>query len=310
MEGSVGVDEEVARGWEEHAEAPERVAAALPDLVARAAPEQRERLAALLFHVLVEHLDRGDEARALLDELLGPVPPEGVDLPQWWVRCRAALHLLAAEQDEATRLIRAASGEPPDGRSMAAATEAWACALAAGASAERGRIGEAGDRMKQAASLAFSLRDQEPALRAIAATANNLAAKLEVADLRAPRVAEVLRAASTLARVAWERAGTWRNVAWAEYRHALTGLALDEPYGAVTRAEACRAICEANGADAFPLAFAWEVVARARARLGDVAGAKAARESLAALIPQVPAEDREPVSQALAGVDRVLSAVR
>ena len=100
-----------------------------------------------------------------------------------------------------------------------------------------------------------------------------------------PDEVKLLKIVSAAARAFWERAGGWLEVERAEYRLAMSSLALGEPFGAAAHAEACRTICEANRAPVLEVAFAHEALVRSRAALGDLAGAKASREALKTLLP-------------------------
>jgi hypothetical protein len=126
--------------------------------------------------------------------------------------------------------------------------EAWATAHAALATATHGRLEEAVQWLQRAASLAFAVPDGDASVREVARVSNDLAERLEQQAERTPVEVTLLRAASQYARVYWERAGTWREVAGAELRLSKTALALGEWVGAVAHAEACIVLLRGNGA--------------------------------------------------------------
>jgi hypothetical protein len=281
----MSVEAELQQAWKDHGGDPEAVALRLDDLCARAGAGEVPAVAGLVVHVLAEHLGRYDEADERLTQLARHGESEAL------LRSRAVLRLCRGEDAE---ILLDAFGAPR------ATHEARILAIAAGVVAERGRVTDAGRGVVRAASLSYGLPDQDPAVRSVAITANNLACALEERPQRSAEENSVLRSSSQLARAAWERAGTWREVERAEYRLAMTHLVLGEPLAAVTHALACRAICAGNDADAGERLFAAEALSRALSAAGDADGAKAAAEVARTLLPSVPPGMAEYAAQVVA----------
>ncbi len=272
----------LAQAEADHADHP---AATLASLLARAPLLMPDAQAAqalrLAEHVALAHL--GD-ARPLA-ALLGALPPSLLQ------------HTSTAAAVQRLRWVWAmASGapaaDPPPDATRWRALQNLVLALAAQA------------RWAEAAAL---LAADEAAARAhgageagvaYAASANNVAMELQTSGPPEgqPRVAArdrlMLQAAST-ARRAWADAGTWRHVERAEYRLALCHAVAGHGALAVQHACLCLAGCEAAGAaaDAMEHFFAHEALARAQRVAGDGAAARAAREQMAWLLPQIDAAD-------------------
>ncbi|MCB9685230.1 MAG: hypothetical protein H6738_06585 [Alphaproteobacteria bacterium] len=252
----------IAEGWRRHAADPEEVAGTLAAMAAdlEGSPESAPALAGLAMHVLGEHLGRYDEALELLQAGFGShagSPPV--------VRARLAIEL-ARDADEAVL-----ANVPGDGPQRASGEVlVWSNAL--GMRAARGDMVTAGRWLGRAGAGAFQLPSDDPAVRAVAAAANNLACDLESRTDRGVEANQVLRSASQLAFSCWERAGTWVHVERAEYRLAKTHLALGEPVPAVTHALGCLQICVQQGAEPGELVYAHEVLASALRAAGDEAG--------------------------------------
>lgn len=296
----MALNDEIQGAWAQHGQDPEGVAALLPNLVERAETADVAMVATLVVHVLGEHLARFEEGLDLLHALLPRVGTDPVNV-QALQRSMAVLRMCAGDSLELEALLTRFGAERPG-------NEARVLALAAAAVGAQGRTNDAARWLVRAASLAYELPDAHPAVRAVAITGNNLACALESRPPTTVEESSLLRSAAQLARVAWERAGTWLEVERAEYRLTMTSLVLGEPYAAVAHAESCRAICTANGAAPLELVFANEARALALHAFGDLAGAREARQVMASLVPDVDPGMAGAVAEALAKLDTKLDA--
>jgi hypothetical protein len=291
------MEDEFQRAWSEHGADPGGVADRLEQLADRITPTEVPKLAQLVVHVLGEHLAEYQRGRRLIARMseLGRVAADGATSSiEALDRSLAVFALCDGELAEADALFAGFGSRRPS-------QEAWALALAAGAVSVHGRLEEASQWLARAATLAHRLPNGDPAVRAVAATANNVAVTLEGRQDRTPQEVSLLRSAAQVARIAWERAGTWLEVERAEYRLAATSLSLGEPHAAVAHAEACLLVCLGNEAPAYELAYAYEMLARTRHALGDDEGARTARDALATISAAVP-----PGSEILARIDALL----
>lgn len=294
----MALNDELQEAWSAHGADPEAVAGRLATLVERAGEADLAYLAGLVVHVLGEHLGRWEEGLALVHELM-PRVGEDTAVLQALQRAAATLRMCAGDSTEVEAMLGRFGAERPG-------HEARVLATAAAAVGAHGRTSDASRWLVRAASIAYALPDAHPAVRIVATTGNNLAVALEQRASLSPEEASLLRSAAQLARVAWERAGTWREVEQAEYRLTRTSLVLGEPYAAVAHAEVCLAICVANRADPLELFFANEARALALHAFGDRAGAATARAVVASLLERVGPEMAGYAGESLAALDRTL----
>lgn len=286
------IDALVQQGWADHERDPEGVLARAREALPRVdAPAHLPALAALVVHVAGEHLGRWDDGLAVLDALAA-LPVHAPDGPEAQALRRSRAALLLCKGDRAGADSALACAQPAD--LPPASGRVRALAVAASALAGQRRTGEARALFEEALDLAaYGPGAADPAARALAVTGNNLACALEERTDRAPEDDHLLEVAARTARRFWEVAGGWVEVERAEYRLAMTCLALGRPQDAVTHAAACLAGCEAHQAGPDELLFAHEALARARRAAGDEAGAAAARAQVAALVEQVDPGLRE-----------------
>lgn len=259
----------VGGGWQRHADDAAGVVATLRDALDTTPPaDQAPAIAALVVHVAGEHLGRWDDGLALLDRLAAPA---GSAEARAVARSRAVLHRCRGDEAAAAAAVAEAVGDAfPD-----ASHHARVDAIAASAIAAQRDLARAAAYFARAVRDGGDLPDGDPAVRALAITANNLAVALEESPDRGPAGDALLRDAARAARGFWARAGTWINVERAEYRLAKAHLALGEPAVALRHAKACLAIVEEHDGDALERLFAHEAIARARHAGGDVSGARA-----------------------------------
>jgi hypothetical protein len=284
-------DTALDRAWAEHADDPAGVAARLEAQVLPLVTDDDRsmRFAALAHHLHGEHLGRFDEGIALLARLAAAHPP-GAAAAASIARCRAALAIAkAAPADTAC-----------DPRTAMSTSDAARVTAMAAAGVCRWDAPRAAALLREAAGRTAAMPDDEPAVRALAANANNAAGTLqEAAEAAAPGAAErapaVLAAmldAAAIARAAWQRAGGWIEVERAEYRLALCHLAAGDAARALAHAEACAAGVRAHGGDALEAFFAGEALARTHAALGHAAAARGAVEEAALAFERIAEADR------------------
>lgn len=270
----------LAQAQDRHPETPREVAAGL---LARAATLPDDEFGAQAVH-LAEHVMLGHLADAAsLQRLLDALPPRAALQP---ARDRAAWALaMVAGQAPASVLPASARWRALlNGVLMLAATGRWAEAAAA-------------LRQPEAQALTHERAD---ARKAYAATANNVALELREAWLRRPRVgdpaegahddaahAALMLEAATLSRRAWAAAGTWLHVERAEYQLALCHAIVGQGPQGVLHAQACLAICDAEGADAVERFFAHEALVRAHRAAGDTATAEDSLGRMQALLAEI-----------------------
>lgn len=258
-------------------------------------------LAGLVLHVAGEHLGRFDAARQQLEALRAhPAYQEGSPEAGVLWRSLAALALAQGQDEEAARLAdRGAPAELP-AASGTARVHASAAALLAG----QERYVEARTRLGEAvALLAYGPDAKDPAARALAVTANNLAASLEERAGRGPEADATMVFAAQQARRYWEIAGTWLHVERAEYRLSRAMAAAGRLAEAEAHARLCLETCEANQAPAEERFFGQEALALALIAAGRPDESQGARDAMAALLPQVPADWAEDCAATLAAVD-------
>jgi hypothetical protein len=233
-------------------------------------------------HVLLGHLDDAPSLSRLLDE----VPPAAAEAAV--ARARLALQLAAD-----LRALEDCPAPP--------AVQVGALYNAALALTRRADWHGVAARMEAAASIAERHAGDAAVQRAHAAMQNNIAGDMRYylqPEHRADtaKVQTMLDAAAR-AREAWARAGGWMEVERAEYQLALCHAAAGLGAQAVKHAQACLSICEANGADACERFFAYEALAHAQRSAGESSAARAMRERMAALLPQIDDEGSRSFAQ-------------
>lgn len=247
-------DNFVDQAWSDHAEQPAAVAARLTEgLRLVKGDDDVSRLAMLAHHVLGEHLRQWVDAMAFLTALASR-GLHGEGGAATLARCQASLGLCSDVKYEFPTM-----GESDRCRATAMA----ACNLAAVDPARAATL------LEDAAVRASTLPDGDPGVRSLAAFSNNMAGTLrELAPLSTEQRDVMIRSAQ-IARVQWERAGTWREVERAEYRLAVCWLAAGDANLAMQHAQTCNSIVQQNGSEPLELFFAAEALALSAQALGD-----------------------------------------
>ena len=240
------------QAWQTHADAPERVTAALASLAA-SLPDDEDGAATvrLAEHVWLAHRH---DARGLHD-LLERVPAGDALLPA----VQGALWAIALVEARPAPML----AEAVRWRSLTSAVLALV---------GLGRLDEARSLLMGEEPAAAGCADMA-ARRAYAAAANNVALDLRLGP-RGDAVRDALMIdAATLARRAWEQAGTWQHVERADYQLAMCHAVLGQGPQALAHAHECLRRCEDAGADAVERFFAHEALARAYRACGESAAA-------------------------------------
>ncbi len=281
----------IQKAWADHADRPEDVAARLEAGYALIEePAQIAPFARILAHVDGEHLARWANGVSRLERLRAHA--------HWRDDGDAAVlvrRLIAA--------LRMGEGAATDSR-LSTPDRAHAHAIAASALAAHQRMRDALRHYRAARDAAAAgIADGDPAIRALAVTSNNLAATLEASAARSADETAAMLDAATASRECWARAGGWLEAERAEFMLAQCHLAAGDAASALGHAEACAAICDRNGADAFERFFAQGATALAHRALGDQARFGAARAAARSLRESLPAEQQswcEPMLRRLA----------
>ena len=255
-------DSFLSQAWDEHATdaagVAERLATQGPDRVTEEA--QIAPLGNLVHHVYGQHLGRWAEGSALLQRLAAhPACSAGGAAGAALARMQASLALCAGTADE-----RAA---------MPVSERLRVSALAAANLTEH-------DTARAAALLSGALSEAEgagleaadPANRAMAVAANNMAATLEEKAERSASERELMIAAAQAGRRYWALAGTWLEIERAEYRLAMTWLQAGDAAQARHHAQQCLAIVQEHDGAPLEVFFGNEALALAERARGNLAG--------------------------------------
>jgi hypothetical protein len=263
--------------WDEHAADPAGVAARLASSgigLVRTSTEVAA-LAQLAQHVFGDHLGRWQAGIDFQHGLarLAVFDPDGAS--------GQAVRRLAAS-------LALAGGSDDHRDAFGASDRVRVSALAAGSLAGRDAP-RAAELLQQALAEvdAHVLPGTDPAIRTLAAVANNVACALELKSPRSAAERETMILAAQTARRFWQQAGGWLEVERAEYRLAMTWLQAGDPLQARRHAQQCLEIVQANAGPALEQFFAWEALGAADRAAGNADGHASAlaqaREAYAAL---------------------------
>lgn len=287
-------DDFLSRAWNDHAHDSPAVAARLRSgLALLEKPAQVAPFARLVVHVEGEHLGQWQEGLEILGELRASPQFQGTEAESAVRRGEAAL--LACERGSL----------PAEG--LGASDRVRALAVAASALSAQGHGERAEAFFREAMRLSGKLPKEDPAVRDLAVTSNNLASALETKEGRAFRETELMLMAAHAARKYWELAGTWLEVERAEYRLAMSFLAAARPQDARRHAELCLETCAAHEAPAIEQFFAQEALGLAFAACGDAQGARNALERARDLFSRLPAEERPWCADSLAKLEKAVN---
>ena len=267
--------------WRDHGDRPQAVADRLA--ASTALPQTADDLAQfarLAAHVFGEHLGQWQRGIDLLDSLR--------NLP-----VAAGSAVLDASLTRAITTLRCASGDAAAVERLS--PEDRAAVLAGAAQALIGRGDPARGIPALDAALALAERGLpagSPAIRALAAAGNNIAATLEQKANRTLAETQAMVTAAHAGLRYWKQAGTWLEEERAHHRLARTLLAAGRANDAVAAAQACLHVCTCNDAPAFERFFGHAALAVARRAAGDRAGFEASRADALAALERVPDDDK------------------
>jgi HEPN domain-containing protein len=271
----------IQRAWADHAEAPQRVADEIAQSVSLiASPTELVAFAQLLTHVYGEHLGRWHDGVTLLESLRARNVAGDADAERALARNIATLRHAAGDRDGMTAL-------PVEDRIASLATVASAMAA-------RHEFKRAIAAYGEASSLAEDgILSSSPAIRALAVGGNNLAAALEDKTDRDSAETRSMVDAAEAGLKFWRLAGTWLEEERAEYRLAKSLLEAGDTAASAIHAQACVAVCEANGAPPFERFFGYVALALAQRRAGESDRYEASRGEALRLHALLSADERQ-----------------
>jgi hypothetical protein len=283
------IGEFVRDGWQKHGDDEQGVFDSLPEgvkLVSEA--KHGPALAGLVVHVAGEHLGRWSDGLHLLAGIEAhPSIENGSAEWQSLQRSKATLHHCAGEAGARDTCIE--HGRDPAHHENSARARVFA--IASSALLGQKRIDDAMTAFREAVELtAYGPTKADPVAISLAISGNNLASELEEWEERSDAASALMLEAAQAGRRFWEIAGTWTHVERAEYRLAMTTLKLGDTDAALRHASACLAICEENEADGSERFFAHEALTKGHAAAGDADGARASRDTAAALVTEIEDE--------------------
>lgn len=247
------LDSFIRKGWDDHVDQPEAVAQRVAARVATEGPGPLlARLVGLLVHVYGEHLGRWSEGMTVLHELQSRTPGEP-----------AVARGIAA--------LGYAAGEPTAGAGLDAVDRIAALGTASSARLGHADVPGALRLLREAAARAgtLTLPDDSPAVRAIAAAGNNLAAELQAQAVRTADDDAAMVESAELALSHWRRAGGWLEHERAEYMLGRSLLRAGRPAEGLEHARRCLALCDAHQAPAFERFFGHALLALCAHASGD-----------------------------------------
>lgn len=205
----------------------------------------------LVVHTLGGHLGRWEDAKNLLLQIS---QLNFFENNQSVYRGLAALSYCMGNEDDFNKFSELSTEESSSVRIFA---------MAANELTGQGEIEKATKAFHKAlANMPDSLTKENPAVRALAVTANNLACDLEEKNERTSEEVELMLDAANAARKYWEIAGGWVEVERAEYRLSMSHLKAGNLEKALTHARVCEAICKENNAEPFEIFFAYEALTK------------------------------------------------
>lgn len=270
----------VGKAWNEHTSDPRGWAERLPEGASLLRDESDwPSFAQLVLHLEGEHLGRWKHARALLESSLRglQLSPESQGARR---RFFAALEL-------------AENAKPPGEGGLEPSDRARVYALTAAMVGAQKRAPEALSYLREAERLVAELPSSDPAVRALAANANNLATGLTREKVRDTEETDLMLEAARCSRHQWERAGGWLEVERAEYGLALAFLSAGDTGRALMHARNGLVLCEQNAAPALELFFFQEAFARIHHADGDPDSARRALKLMRGHFDRLSADDRE-----------------
>ncbi len=242
-------------------------------------PDQLVQLSALVTHVMGEHLARWRDGASILKSFMNhPVYELKTELEKALLRSVAVLEVgenLNLKLDNFTL-----------------SDQIRIMAVAASALAER-EVARAEGLLRNALRLAETgLDHKDPAHRSLAITGNNLACALEEKKSRSSAETDLMILAAQTGRKYWELAGTWEEVAIAEYRLAMTFIQAKDAAKAFDHAQKSIEIRRVNQASDRFMFFGYQALALAEKQSKNELGFQKAVEQAHQFFAKLNAKDQ------------------
>ncbi len=252
--GRMSFDQYLEQAWNIHGKNPEDVARDLSNGVRLVVNrDQAEKMARLIGHLFTDHVKDFEMGLGWLEQLAH--------------QTQDSINNNSSLVGRQARSFRMAMGHEIDLSELTVSGRVQVLAQAAAAAMAVGNWDKTQAWLRQAALIARDeLLSTDPVHRTLAVVANNVAAEIEemaASDLR--RSGFGVESAQ-IARVHWEKAGTWLETGRSEYRICKSALAQGDVRQAERAAQNYLEICERHKADALEVFFACEAqfeVARA-----------------------------------------------
>jgi len=290
-------DEFTKKCWAEHAEDSSGVANRLGDgfgLIEKI--EQLAQFAHLSTHVFGEHLGEWQRGIEFLDQLKAISKKQfDLEIEPGILRSIAILKYCLIENAEGKEENFYVGLVPSE--------QIRVLASAAGALTAQKQMGRGIAAFHKAVDAAAGLAKDDPANRALAVGANNLACTLEELSPRSAEETKLMVMAAQVARKYWEIAGTWKEVFWAEYRLSRSFLKADFSSEAVMHSEKCLSIANAKGAGAVEFFYAFEALALSLKADGQ--SCQSAIENAMAQFQLLDEADKEWCNESLKSLEKV-----
>lgn len=275
-------DEFLNQGWQDHQDRPQEVAERLLQGIGLLESEnQIPPLASLAAHVWGEHLGSWTEGIRFLSRLR-----------------ESSLFQADGESGGTVRrltvALELASGQSENSADLGPSDRIRALAVAASALAGQRNVTRARRFFAEARELADAgLEPSDPAHRALAVTANNLACALEDQASRSEHETQFMLEAARAARRHWEIAGTWLETERAEYRLSQSLRKAGKIPEARAHAILCLEIIERNGSPGLEMFYGLEALILAETEGGRREDAESALARAESEFQKLPASDRE-----------------
>jgi hypothetical protein len=239
------ISEYIDSAWSIHATEPKRVLEEIRHQLPHVQSEEEIlSLGNLIVHVAGEHLGLWLAGLELLRKLKNnPLLKDRKAMSRM-------VAILELGNNSATKID---NFSPSDQARILATTASALCSL--------GGIRLSESYLVRAENIVSELLNDDPAIKSLAMTGNNMASALEGKTDRNENETKLMIKAAKLGRIFWEKAGTWKEVERAEYRLAQTYLKSNNIELAFDHAKKCLAIVEANNNEPLELFFGLEILA-------------------------------------------------
>lgn len=237
------ISEYINSAWTLHATSPEQVLAEMKDQFKNIETEDDIlKLAHLIVHVSGEHLGKWQTGLELLRKLKNN-----------------SLLKKRADMQRFVAILELGNNPNTSIEKFSSSDQARILATTGSALISLGGLKTGELFLKKASVLAEGFEPSDPANMTLAMNANNVASSLEEKSDRSAEEAVVMIDAAKMARVFWEKAGTWKEVERAEYRLGQSYLQAQQFDLALKHADLCLKIVNENHNEPLELFFALEL---------------------------------------------------